>query len=356
MIKQINFFNILYIYMTDNTINSFITKLEDLKRQSEILNIDVISDEKLVTFDKPFIEMSFNNIRFDVINEQISGGNNDDIKKKKKMNNNNESFFELSNSINKLIKSVSSGMRAMGIIRTKNDTFRTQYEELLTKKQIMYLKKKHGVSFIEDVYIYEQSNISIKRFGILEQKYINYVINKPITPHCDTYKIFYYLRTEIYETDMNIIFLQLVEAIKNVNNNGSILLYYLFNPIIEIQFVLYIIYMLCFKKINFIFSKWRNTYQNVVYIYLENKIVKNEQLDDLLKHNISDLYNKFIKVATINDIINDLMKYFKKIMKHIKLEIQIDELLLKAKTHKKHIYWSLYNKLIEKMKYLFMVE
>lgn len=280
-------------------------------------DIELFSEKNLEIYDTPYIELSFNlsdnNTSIDSDNQ--SGGVNDiDI-------------------INDLVKSIKKYKHIYSNVLAHYNSFKFDFKDIITKKDLLYIKKKYNITFNDSIYVYSDRGSS-NVFGFMEYKFMDYHINKKIEIIGDFCMIFFLLSTDVWVKHNDVLTKYIIKIIDKLSINGSIIFKFIFYPPDNNLLNLYFTFIDCFESVNIMYSKWDSQRQNLVYYILKNK-----------KKNTSDpVINNFT-----DDIKKRMFKYTIDIFNFMLFDTKINGNLQNIKIKQYNMYLPLANKILEKL-------
>jgi hypothetical protein len=312
---------------------SLIKKLNKYIDKKKIMDVTLFDDEYLKTFDEPFIIQEYNNTKCKyTINEHFIKEH--DIKNESNISENAINIKKYFNKLQALIKK-------SGTILQESRSYKSDYSEMEKINIINLIKTKYNINNIHTVYSYTSSQLPF--FGALDKKMADTLVNTLITKSESFYMLYFSMNSNIYEKNIYGILKYIIDVINLLNIDGNIIIYTYFAPFGPNMFSLYMLFLNCFSKVAFIYSKWHDTLGNNVFIVLQNK-KSNIEYDNNLK-------NIKVTISETSDILkikNNMLIMANEILKFMTFSYKLTNTLYKISRSDIRLYGKLKNKILKK--------
>jgi hypothetical protein len=323
--------------------NNFLNIIKKLRHDNTTCDYEVFTDKYLDYMNPPFHEISFDNVKIDYSFDKIENtySNNTiytDIIDNNTKDGTDNKIDKYNNKINEILKNVNNYSISDCSYYIFSLT-RSEYLQILSKKNIIYIINKYKLDEIKTMYIYTQFDETLLPFT--EYSNIKLFINKKIEKKSNFYCIFFMLPSKTYSNMPYEIINTIFNAIEMLDIGGSILIHHIYSPYIERQCKLILMYINTFSHVNIIYSKWISS-NNSVYFLLQNKQRNFEYWKESYTPYLNIHYNK-----QIYDIRTKLIQFCFDILAFLKKNTIIDTQLLLLKTTNYKLYLLTKKKILE---------
>lgn len=295
----------------------------------KIVDITLFDNHYINTFDTHYIIRHYDNTNIKY-----------KITEKKKQKEEDKSEEE---KIKKQIDVIRDTIKKSGTILQTLRSYKNDFSDIEVKRTMDYIKREYNINRIPCVYMYTSKMSSQKKFGILENKIIPVQVNKIIEESQEFYMIYFSIDLHIYEKKISTIAKYIIDTINLLKQSGTMIIRMMYAPFNQISSSLYLLFINCFSKVTFIYSKWENTLGNSTYIILSNKISNIDYNNET--HNIEITIEE---TEEINKIKTSMMEYMDEIFKFMDYSFKLTNCLYNISKTDISLYGKLKNKILEK--------